>query len=307
MDRNFFKNTKILDGGMGQELLARGLKPKGTLWSASALINKDYHQIIVDTHLDYIKSGAEVITTNSFCARRERLIENKCSETFEYANQMAGELAVRAKKISKENILIAGSLPSQKGTYIVDTRENKVIEKDFNDQAQLLKPFIDFFYLDVICSSKEIGIAMNILKKINLPILVGLHISKNGKLPSGESIAKTVQKHRDENWLGIILACVSPEIIENSINEINNLDIPFGYKANLWEIDPISADEIKKKNKSYSINEGANPNVVLGKRENYTPEIFYNFSKKMKSKGATILGGCCETNPSHIKEISRLK
>ena len=30
----------------------------------------------------------------------------------------------------------------------------------------------------------------------------------------------------------------------------------------------------------------------------------FNFSKLMMSKGATILGGCCETKPSHIKEIS---
>ena len=27
MDINFFKETRILDGGMGQELLARGMKP----------------------------------------------------------------------------------------------------------------------------------------------------------------------------------------------------------------------------------------------------------------------------------------
>ena len=29
--------------------------------------------------------------------------------------------------------------------------------------------------------------------------------------------------------------------------------------------------------------------------------------EKMKAKGATILGGCCETKPSHIKKISSLK
>jgi homocysteine S-methyltransferase len=307
MDRNFFKTTKIFDGGMGQELLARGLRPRGTLWSASALINKDYHQLVIDTHLDYIKAGADIITTNSFSVRRERLIENKCSKSFKYANQMAGELAMKAKIISNKNILIAGSLPSQKGTYIADERDNKVIEKDFHDQAELLKPFIDFFYLDVISSSKEINIATNVLKKMNLPILVGLHVSRNGKLPSDESITEAVKKNRDQNWIGIILACVSPEIIEDSIDEINKLNIPFGFKANLWKIDPLSADEIRKKNKSYSVNEGINPNIVLGKRENYTPKIFYHFSKKMKKKGATILGGCCETNCSHIKEISKLK
>ena len=49
MDKNFFLKTRILDGGMGQELLTRGLKPRGTLWSAEALIKEEYHQLIIDT------------------------------------------------------------------------------------------------------------------------------------------------------------------------------------------------------------------------------------------------------------------
>ena len=43
MDLNFFKKIRILDGGTGQELLARGLVSKGTLWSASALIDEKNH------------------------------------------------------------------------------------------------------------------------------------------------------------------------------------------------------------------------------------------------------------------------
>ena len=31
MNLNYFKQTRILDGGMGQELLARGMKPNGTI------------------------------------------------------------------------------------------------------------------------------------------------------------------------------------------------------------------------------------------------------------------------------------
>ena len=31
MELDFFKKTRILDGGMGQELLARGMKPNGTI------------------------------------------------------------------------------------------------------------------------------------------------------------------------------------------------------------------------------------------------------------------------------------
>ena len=31
------------------------------------------------------------------------------------------------------------------------------------------------------------------------------------------------------------------------------------------------------------------------------------YAKKFKEGGATILGGCCETRPSHIREIAKLK
>ena len=116
MNTNYFSKVRILDGGMGQHLLAKGLKPKGTLWSATALIDKKYHQLIVDAHLDFIKSGAEVITTNNFSARRERMIQNNVEEYFNYANEKAGELALKAKEISKKNVLIAGSLPAQNNT-----------------------------------------------------------------------------------------------------------------------------------------------------------------------------------------------
>ena len=40
--KNFFQETRILDGGMGQELLNRGVKPYGTLWGASALYNRKW-------------------------------------------------------------------------------------------------------------------------------------------------------------------------------------------------------------------------------------------------------------------------
>ena len=51
MDKNYFKKLRVMDGGMGQELHAKGLISKGTLWSTSAILDEKYHQLIVDTHL----------------------------------------------------------------------------------------------------------------------------------------------------------------------------------------------------------------------------------------------------------------
>ena len=304
MDINYFTKTRILDGGMGQELLAKGLKAKGSLWSATALIEKKYHQLVVDAHLDFIKSGADVIVTNNFSARRTRMIQNKVEEHFNYANEKAGELALKAKEISKKNVLIAGSLPGQNDTYVLDQRDKKIIEKGFHDQAKLIKPFVDFFYLDVLCGTKECELALNVVEKMNLPVLVGLHVKKNGKLPSNENISEVVEKCKNKNWLGIILACVSPEIIEKTIDEVKQLDIPFGYKANLWKTEePVPVHKFA----SPSDEIGTDPAKVMGTREDYTDVMFLEFSKKMISKGATILGGCCETRPSHINKISILK
>ena len=102
MDKNFFKKLRILDGGMGQELHARGLVSKGTLWSTSAILDEKYHQSVVDIHLDYIEAGAELITTTNFSSRRIRMEQNKVNDMFEFANKKACELALKAKEQSKK-------------------------------------------------------------------------------------------------------------------------------------------------------------------------------------------------------------
>ena len=305
MDLNFFKKIRILDSGMGQELLARGLVSKGTLWSASSLIDEKYYQLVVDTHLSSINAGAEVILTNTFTTRKVRMEQNRVGDSFNFANQKACELAIKAKKLSKKNILIAGSLPAQNDTYQVDKREKNIIEKDFSDQASIINPYVDFFYLDVISSGREIEIALKVIQQFNKPVLIGLHIKKNGKLPSNETITEIVKKYKNDRWLGAITACVSLEIIENTSEELKKLNIPFGFKANLWGVEeplPVHRFNDAKFNEV-----GKNPNITLGKRDEITDKIFGEFAKKIINNGATILGGCCETNSSHIRELSKLK
>ena len=67
INKDFFKKIRILDGGMGQELLARGMKPNSTLWSANAILDENYHQLVLDTHIDFIKAGAENYCYYYFC------------------------------------------------------------------------------------------------------------------------------------------------------------------------------------------------------------------------------------------------
>jgi len=303
MDKDFFKKTRILDGGMGQELLYKGLKPKGTLWSAHALIDKDCHQMVIDAHLDFINAGAEVIVTSTFTARRNRLIQNNSEKYFEKINIKAVELAQKARDISKKEILIAGGLPNQKQTYSADLGEDlNIIEKNFYDQAKLLKTGIDFFYLDVMSSALECEIALKTIESYNLPVLVGIHIRDNGRLPSGEMINDIVTKYKNNNWLGIITACVSPKAYRLVVNDLQKLEIPYGFKLNAFKKIPEGYTVASKD----QWGNAGNPNTVLGVNSDLNESNFYEYVKKFKENGATILGGCCEIRPSHIKEIAKL-
>ena len=99
-----------------------------------------------------------------------------------------------------------------------------------------------------------------------------------------------------------MLSCVSPENFEINLKELKSLSIPFGFKLN-----GFVTTKLKESYTSVFLGKKTNPNEILGKRKDLTPTKIQEIAKKFKDAGATILGGCCETSPSHIEAISRIK
>jgi S-methylmethionine-dependent homocysteine/selenocysteine methylase len=300
MNLDFFKQVRILDGGTGQELLARGLETNGSLWSANALLKEKYHDLLFNTHLDFIKAGAEVVVTATFATRKKRLEENKIEDKFKYLNQKAGEIAVRVKE-KFPNTLVAGGLPPQNLTYTADERNEEEITKNFKEQAEVLNPYIDFFYFDVLSSIKEFKCGIKAIKEFKKPYLIGVHISEGVSLPSGEKISD-IKDIIDDEILGVILSCISPENYEINLKELKNLGVPFGFKLNGF----ITTKPNISYTENYLKSKSGNPSEVLGIRKDLTPKNLAKIVRKFKDEGATILGGCCETRPAHISEIAKL-
>lgn len=281
---------------MGQELLARGVKPISNLWSATALMNKDYHQIIKDCHLDFINSGAEIILTNTFGCRRRRLEENQIENRFEELNTTAVNLAKQSVKESGKKVLIAGSLPPQNFTYLPELGDKKKMQQNFYDQAKILNGGVDLFYLDVLSSFDEIEIAVQSIRDFNKPFVIGIHFKKNGLLPSGEKLCDVIEKVKNFKPTAITGSCVAYEDVMSVKNDFLNSGLPFGFKVNAFREIPVGWKP-----------DSSNPNLALGKNEDITVLKFQEISKEFIDMGAKLIGGCCEIKPTHIKKITELR
>ena len=295
---NVFRKKKyIFDGGMGQLLINKGMITNKTLWSATALVDESLNHLVLESHLDFIKAGAEIIITNNFKVRKNTFDENKISNKFDFANKRAGELAFKAKKQSNKEILVAGSIPTRGITYQAHQNyDENIIYEEFYRTAKELDPFVDFYYLDVLCSVQEVITALNSLKSFNKPALLGLHFKKDFLLPSDEAVDQIFNAVKEFNCEGIMASCVSPEIYEGVMPLLKDQKLPFGFAINAF----IDVPETIELDEKFS----AQPNDYLGLRKELTPEKFSHFGIKAFTNGAKFLKGCCNIMPSHIKSLS---
>lgn len=103
------KDIIVLDGGMGRELARRGAPFRQPEWSALALTEAP--DAVREVHLDYIRAGAAVITTNSYAVVPFHIGERFAAE--------AETLAATAGRLAREAVehaaLAAQTAPEKPG------------------------------------------------------------------------------------------------------------------------------------------------------------------------------------------------
>jgi methionine synthase / methylenetetrahydrofolate reductase(NADPH) len=272
----------VFDGGVGTYLYEKGIYIN-TCFDELNLTNPD---IVSEVHRDYVAAGADVIETNTFGANRFKLAPHGLEPKVFEINLKGAQLA---KAAAGGEVLVAGSV-GPLGVQIEPLGKLSYDEaRDaFKEQVRgLLEGGVDLIVLETFPLIAELDQAIRAVKELDkdIPIMAQVTINDDGNLLSGatlESFVRGVEK-TGVDTLGLNCS-VGPRAMLDALETLKTLTgMPLSVQPNA----------------------GLPQNI--GGRNIYmtSPEYMAEYAKRFIQTGATIVGGCCGTNPEHIRAIRR--
>ncbi|MGX9517653.1 homocysteine S-methyltransferase family protein [Vibrio mediterranei] len=289
----------ILDGGMGRELKRMGAPFSQPYWSAQALIEAPH--FVEQAHQQFIDSGADIITTNSYACVPFHLGDVLYHERGTELAGLAAKLAKNAVSHSNRAVTIAGSLPPAFGSYRPDLFMAERGAQVWQDLMQAQDAYVDIWLVETLSSIEEAQVVSQVLAKSTKPKYYAYtlldDVSQLGKLRSGETVVDAVQSLLKHNPDGILFNCSIPEVIEAALAatakvlESHHSSICLGAFANSFT--PIQS--------------GHKANDAVQELREVSPQEYLLFAKKWQQHGANIIGGCCGIGPEHIEVLAKWK
>ena len=279
----------ILDGAMGTVLQGRGLQGN------SDLFNLTNPEAITEIHSEYIKAGAEIITTNSFGANRISQAELGLADRAADMAEAAARLARKAADKAERKIWVAGSIgPTGKSLTLPQNIGDPVFRPySFDEMASayeeqiraLIAGGMDLLLLETCFDALNAKAAIYAASHIdNIPeIMVSLSLGdKSGRSLTGQT----------------------PEAFYRSIQHCSPLS--FGLNCSLGSRDmiPLIAEVARFVDGAVSCYPNAGLPDAMGAYDE-TPEVMAEAVREMALRGSVnIVGGCCGTTPAHIAAIA---
>jgi methionine synthase / methylenetetrahydrofolate reductase(NADPH) len=272
----------VFDGGVGTYLYEKGVFIN-TCYDELNLTNPD---IVTEVHREYVTAGADVIETNTFGANRFRLAAHGLEKK---AYEIAKRGAQLAKAVAGDETLVAGSV-GPLGVLIEPLGKVSFEEarEAFREQVKgLLDGGADMIILETFVLVPELLQAIRAVKEVNpdTPIMAQVTINDDGNLLSGATLESFVKAVGDSGVDTIGLNCsVGPKSMLEALETLKTLTpLPISVQPN------------------------AGLPQSIGGRNIYmtSPEYMAEYAKRFIQTGATIVGGCCGTNPAHIRAIRR--
>lgn len=286
-------SVTVLDGGMGQELLARtGAAPTG-LWSTQVMM--DHPDAVRAVHDDYFKAGAEIATTNSYAIHRDRLEGTGHEGSFEALHRQAVEIAVAARDAHGSG-KVAGALGplgwSYKAEFAPPSAEAAPL---YAEIVAVQDPGVDLFILETMCGVDQARGGLMGCAATDKPVWLALSVDDDdgSKLRSGESLSDILPLIGEYGVAAVLLNCSRPEAIGAGLAVLAEAGVPFGAYANGFT---SISDSFKEAGATVD---------RLDVRRDLGPDEYAAFADDWIAQGATIVGGCCEVGPAHIGEIAK--
>ncbi len=290
LNRLLADDIVLLDGGTGSELQRRGVAMNRDAWSGVAAYT--HKELLREIHADYIRAGAEIITTNTFATSRFVLEAAGLGDEFSRVNALTIEAALEGRDMAAQSsVAIAGSISCLPPRLDVAAYPDATIERDsYRELAEVLaEGGVDLIALEMMEDTHHAVMAMEAALEIGLPVWLGVSCRFGGDgetlvgfdfpdtplaepldalLPLGATVVNVMHTH--------------PEAVTAAVSELKTRwSGPIGVYPELGD---------------FSAPNWNFTNLM-------TAEEFAQTAAQWVSQGARLLGGCCGTTPDHIRAL----
>jgi methionine synthase I (cobalamin-dependent)/5,10-methylenetetrahydrofolate reductase len=272
----------VFDGGTGTYLYDKGV----FINRCFEELNLTNPELVKEVHRDYLNAGADALETNTFGANKFRLAAHGLDAKVYDINYAGAQLA---KAVANDAAYVAGSV-GPLGVQIEPLGKISYDEaKDvFIDQIKgLIDGGVDLIVLETFGLVEELVQAVRAVRELQkgIPVIAQATINSEGNLLSGEPL-------------------------ERFVDTISKLPVDV-IGLNCSEGPRLMLEALERLRQMTSLPLSIQPNAGLpqsiGGRNLYmsSPEYMAEYAKRFIQTGAAIVGGCCGTNPLHIKAIRR--
>lgn len=279
--------TVLLDGGLGTELMKRGL-PQGI---CPELWNIKNPEAVKDVYRSYFEAGSDAIVTNSFGGSKIKLASHGLADQCHELNFAAAKLALEVKPQGR---FIGGSI-GPTGKFLKPQGEftPEDFEQAFAVQAKaLVMGKVDFLLIETMFDLREAICALRGARQASPSVQVFVTMTFN-RTPRGfftlmgNSIAQCVQELERNNVPVIGTNC--------TLSGADMADLIKDMRSR------TSLPLIAQPNAGQPELDGSNQVVYSQSLEEYIRHI-----PRLIENGANIVGGCCGTNADYIRRMAEI-
>jgi S-methylmethionine-dependent homocysteine/selenocysteine methylase len=282
----------VIDGGMGSELQARGVRMDDEAWSGVA--NLTHGHVVREIHEDYIRAGADVIIANTYAAARLPLERAGYGDRVVEANRRAVRAAREARnRVADRPVAIAGSMSFAAAEDVVlrgraGPKGAELLEHYREQASALAEAGVDVIALEMITSPSFGGPALEAAAETGLPVWLGVsvEVAVDGHVPTLDGPQDGLEELLD----ALLGSAVSAVTVMHSVIEAIEpaLDVIARHWSGTVGAYPHCGDYKP-------------PEWIFG---DITPEVFASASVGWVDRGAQLVGGCCGIRPEHIRALA---